>query len=66
MKPFEASGSAVSIPSRSASITAGHRLTMIAEAAYFRAEARGFAPGHELADWYAAEAEVEEQFATGR
>ena len=30
----------------------------IAVAAYYRAEQRGFAPGHELDDWYAAEAEV--------
>jgi len=26
--------------------------------AYYKAEARGFAPGHELDDWIAAEAEV--------
>ena len=32
---------------------------MIAEAAYLRAAARGFAPGHELEDWLAAEAEVD-------
>lgn len=31
---------------------------MVAEAAYFRAERRGFEPGHELEDWLAAEAEV--------
>jgi hypothetical protein len=31
---------------------------MIAEAAYFRAEKRGFVPGHELEDWLAAEAEI--------
>ena len=31
---------------------------MIAAAAYFRAERRGFEPGHELEDWLAAEAEV--------
>lgn len=30
---------------------------MIATAAYFRAERRGFAPGNELADWLQAEAE---------
>lgn len=30
---------------------------MIAVAAYFRAEQRGFAPGDELADWFRAEAE---------
>ncbi|MGE5626099.1 MAG: DUF2934 domain-containing protein [Bacillota bacterium] len=32
---------------------------MIAEAAYFRAEKRGFAPGDEVADWLQAEAEIE-------
>jgi hypothetical protein len=35
------------------------RHASIAEAAYFRAERRGFAPGHELEDWLAAEDEVE-------
>lgn len=30
----------------------------IAEAAYFRAKQRGFAPGHELEDWVEAESEV--------
>jgi Protein of unknown function (DUF2934) len=29
----------------------------IAVAAYYKAEARGFEPGHELGDWLAAEAE---------
>jgi hypothetical protein len=32
---------------------------MIAQAAYLRAERRGFAPGAELEDWMAAEAEVD-------
>lgn len=31
---------------------------MIAVEAYLRAERRGFAPGHELEDWYEAKAEV--------
>jgi hypothetical protein len=31
---------------------------LIEEAAYYRAQRRGFAPGHELDDWIAAEAEV--------
>ena len=31
---------------------------LIAEAAYYRAERRGFSPGHELDDWLQAEAEV--------
>lgn len=30
----------------------------IAEAAYYRAQRRGFEPGHELEDWIAAEKEV--------
>lgn len=32
---------------------------MIAVAAYFRAERRGFAPGDELGDWFQAEAEYQ-------
>jgi hypothetical protein len=34
---------------------------MIAEAAYYRAEKRGFAPGFEIEDWIAAENEVRAQ-----
>jgi hypothetical protein len=36
------------------------RGALIAEAAYYRAEKRGFAPGKELDDWLAAEKEIEE------
>ena len=36
---------------------------MVAMAAYFRAERRGFAPGHEVEDWAAAEAEIEARLA---
>lgn len=32
--------------------------TMIAQAACYRVQRRGFAPGHELEDWLLAEAEV--------
>jgi len=39
------------------------RYEMIATAAYYLAERRGFAPGGELADWLAAESAVEAQFA---
>ncbi|HEY0682247.1 MAG TPA: DUF2934 domain-containing protein [Steroidobacter sp.] len=39
---------------------AAERREMIAIAAYLRAEKRGFEPGHELEDWYAAEMEVAE------
>jgi hypothetical protein len=35
------------------------REDLIAEAAYRRAEARGFAPGGELKDWLAAEKEID-------
>lgn len=35
------------------------RAALIAEAAYFRAEKRGFAPGFEQEDWLAAESEVD-------
>lgn len=35
------------------------RAALIAEAAYFRAEKRGFAPGHETEDWLVAEREVD-------
>jgi len=35
------------------------RHEMIATAAYFIAEQRGFAPGHEQEDWHRAEAAIE-------
>jgi hypothetical protein len=35
------------------------RRRMIREAAYFKAEKRGFAPGHELDDWLEAEEEID-------
>ncbi len=35
------------------------REQIIAEAAYFRAEQRGFAPGNEMSDWLQAEVDVE-------
>lgn len=35
------------------------RLVYISEAAYFKAQARGFTPGHEMDDWLAAEKEFE-------
>jgi hypothetical protein len=39
------------------------RTELIAKAAYFNAERRGFAPGHELEDWLAAENEVDQRLA---
>jgi len=35
------------------------RAALIAEAAFYRAETRGFTPGHEVEDWLAAESEVD-------
>jgi hypothetical protein len=40
------------------------REARIAEAAYWRAERRGFTAGQELDDWLAAEKEVDEDIAT--
>ena len=42
-----------------AKLTPEARHTLIAEAAYLRAERRGFTPGHETEDWLAAEIEVD-------
>jgi hypothetical protein len=39
---------------------------LIAEAAYFRSEKRSFAPGYELMDWLAAEAEIETMLSGSR
>lgn len=41
----------------------GRRHELIAEAAYFRAQARGFEPGGDLDDWLGAEAEVDGRLA---
>jgi hypothetical protein len=40
-------------------VCADARELMIARAAYVLAEARGFDPGHDLEDWFAAQAEVD-------
>ncbi len=41
------------------STTAEGRHAMIAQAAYFIAEARGFQPGCDMADWLAAERQID-------
>ena len=40
-------------------IAPDERRAMIAEAAYYRAQRRGFEPGYELDDWYGAERDIE-------
>lgn len=42
------------------------RLERIATAAYFMAEARGFAPGYEMDDWLAAERAYEANHESSR
>lgn len=53
---------AKSTPAKSAkknTVNPEERYRMIATAAFFRAEQRGFATGHETEDWIASEAEID-------
>jgi hypothetical protein len=47
-------------------VSAEKRRAMIAEAAYLRAERRGFSAGREEEDWLAAEKEVDSLLSAGR
>ena len=47
------------IRSEKADVTPEERYRMIAEAAYFRAEKRGFTGGDVVNDWIQAEAEID-------
>jgi hypothetical protein len=40
-------------------VSSDEKYQLIAEAAYFRSEKRSFAPGYEVEDWLAAEAEID-------
>jgi hypothetical protein len=53
--------SSLAHPEREPALPAGDedRARRVAEAAYYRAEKRGFAPGWELEDWLAAEREID-------
>ena len=46
-------------------ITSEERTRMIAEAAYYLAEKRGFAPGHEESDWLLASQQVDQMIING-
>lgn len=46
-------------PPRVAGADPERRHALVAEAAYYRAERRGFAPGSELEDWCAAEHDID-------
>jgi hypothetical protein len=58
--PVPATAEADLSPERSESSQQPQRHALIAEAAFFIAQERGFAPGHELDDWLAAEREVDQ------
>ncbi len=60
-KPAQAASRAPrpAVTIRSLTLFGEDRQRLIAEAAYFRAEQRGFIPGHELADWLAAEIDID-------
>lgn len=60
-KPIRSrSKSAVTSPA----ISPEEKQRMIAEAAYYHAEQRGFVPGEEMQDWLLAEAEIEQLLAS--
>src|SRR5712691_4017851 len=62
--PFGGTGSTGILVRQSApDVGPGIRHEMIARVAYLRAEARGFAPGHELEDWLSAEADIDHALA---
>ena len=46
----------LALPAR---LDADTRRAMIAEAAYYRAEQRGFEPGRESEDWHGAESDID-------
>lgn len=46
-------------PAKASSLSPEARQRMIGEAAYYRYVHRGYAPGHDLDDWLAAEADFE-------
>ena len=46
-------------------VTDSERASMIAEAAYYLAEQRGFEAGHELEDWLFAEGQIDAALASG-
>ena len=47
------------VPACPRTVDARTRHELIAQAAYFRAQHRGFEAGHEFEDWCAAEAEID-------
>ncbi len=58
-KKDKANGSSTQAPPARPELAAYPREELVAVAAYYRAERRGFAPNDEISDWLEAEAEVE-------
>jgi len=58
-RPVSAAAQTELSPERAESSEQPHRHTLIAEAAFILAQERGFAPGHELDDWLAAERDID-------
>lgn len=54
-----ASNPTVTVTGTAVSLSESTRRVMVEQAAYLRAERRGFAPGGEVEDWLLAEAEVD-------
>ena len=65
-KVAPAKSAAARRPPKAVSPAAADRESMVRMAAYLRAERRGFAPGYEIEDWLAAEAEVSARLQAGR
>jgi len=63
--PRRAAAAAAAVPTQPNFVDPQQRAMLIARAAYFRAMNRGFAPGNEVADWLAAEAEVDAELLRG-
>lgn len=64
-RPATPTGNAISLRSI-ANVSDEERYHMIREAAYYRAEKRQFAPGHEIEDWADAEREIDALLASAK
>ena len=60
-KVAPAKATAAKRPPKAAPSAPADRESLVRMAAYLRAERRGFAPGYEIEDWLAAEAEVNDR-----
>lgn len=63
MKPNPDALIDLSVSAELSGLSDERRHSLISQAAYFRAEARGFAPDGDLEDWLDAEAEIDERLA---